>query len=122
MLGPALRVVSCDCSLNKNLKSFGEWCEWCRCDSCGGKVISRSARTRAGAGSADSDSSYFDTVARTALGMRDITSDLLVFVVLVVSAGYSLMNAGSEPFRLFLVMGGVSAVMCVARICRYGGY
>jgi hypothetical protein len=54
--------------------------------------------------------------------MRDITSDLLVFVVLVGAAGYALMNSSSEPFRLFLVMGGVSATMCVARVCRYGGY
>jgi hypothetical protein len=54
--------------------------------------------------------------------MRDITSDLLVFGVLVVAAGYALMNAAAEPFRLFLVMGGVSAMMCVARVSRYGGY
>ena len=124
LLGPALRVISCDCSLNNSLKSFGEWCEWCRCDHCGGKAISRSARARAGAGSgADAaESSYFDTAARTSLGMRDITSDLLVFGVLVVAAGYALMNTSGEPFRLYLVMGGVAATMCLARVCRYGGY
>ena len=83
-------------------------------------MISRSARARAGA--VDADSSFFESAARTALGMRDLTSDLLVFVTLVVSAGYSVMNVGAEPFHLFLVMGGVSAIMCIARVCRYFGY
>lgn len=121
LLGPALRVVTCDCSQNKSLRSFGEWCEWCRCAHCGGKTISHSARAKAGGAYADSES-FFDSAARTSLGMRDITSDLLVLGALLVAAGYALMNAAAEPFRLFLVIGGVSAAMCFARVCRYGGY
>lgn len=120
LLGPALRVISCDCSMDKSLKSFGEWCEWCRCAHCGGKTISRTSRDRAGGPVAEG--SYFGTAARTSLGMRDITSDLLVLALLLVGTGYALMNAAAEPFRLFLVLGGMSAVMCAARIFRYGGY
>ena len=91
-------------------------------------IIVEAKRSRAvpvlvlGPGLVPMESSYFDTAARTSLGMRDITSDLLVFGVLVVAAGYALMNTSGEPFRLYLVMGGVAATMCLARVCRYGGY
>ena len=120
LLGPSLRVVSCNCSLNKKLKSFGEWCEWCRCNKCGGKVISSSMRARAGA--SNYEDSYFDSSARTSLGMRDVNSDLFVLATLILGVGYSLFSAAAEPFRLFTVVGAVSAVMCAGRVCRYFGY
>ena len=40
-LGPTIRVVSCNCALDKSLKNQSEWCEWCLCRKCGGKNLPR---------------------------------------------------------------------------------
>jgi hypothetical protein len=37
VIGPTFKVVSCDCPSNKCFKSIEEWCEFCRCQNCGGK-------------------------------------------------------------------------------------
>lgn len=37
IIGCTHRVIWCDCSKNHTLKTFDEWCEWCKCENCGGK-------------------------------------------------------------------------------------
>ncbi len=44
-LGPTIRVVSCNCALDKALKKQADWCEWCLCRKCGGKNLPRQHST-----------------------------------------------------------------------------
>lgn len=37
VMGPTFKVISCDCPMDRTLKSFDEWCEFCKCENCGGK-------------------------------------------------------------------------------------
>jgi len=107
LYGPAYKVVSCNCSVNTKLKSFAEWCDWCRCVNCGGKNLPRHLR--------DLDSS------RT-YGMPDLNSDLVLVVGLVVCCTFGMMYAHEQPYRHLYIMGVVGASFTLARIAKILGY
>ena len=107
MIGPAFKVVSCNCSLNRKLQSFGEWCEWCRCEKCGGKVLPNMG-----------DGGPYQ---RT-LSMPDLSSDLVAFVATVFIAGGGMMYAHDQPFKNMYIVGGIGAVFIGRRVGRALGY
>ena len=104
-MGAAYKVVSCNCSLNKALQSHGEWCEWCRCENCGGKVLPRMT----------------NSPSRT-LNMPDLSSDLIVLVAVLTIAVMGSMYAHDHAYKNIYIMGFVSLSFIGFRIGRFFGY
>lgn len=115
LLGPAYIVVACNCSLDSSLKAYSEWCEWCRCDSCGGKVISKSLRaSMQGYNNSDDFPPH-----RTA---PDLSSDLALLVILVVTSTWGVLYASSLPYRQAYLVGAAAAGFTLTRLAKWFGY
>ncbi len=105
-MGPAYKVVSCNCSLDKNLQSYSEWCEWCRCVECGGKVLPKMKN---------------ESSSRTLI-MPDISSDLIIFVAVCTIAVMGPLYTHEQPFKNIFMMGFAGIAFMGYRIGRAFGY
>ena len=104
-MGATYKVVSCNCSLNKALQSYSEWCEWCRCEKCGGQILPRVS----------------DSPSRT-LEMLLINTDIAVLVAIVIISVMGSMYAHDHPYKSVYTMGFVSIAFIGLRIGRVCGY
>lgn len=96
VMGPTYKVVSCDCAKNKALKTFDEWCEYCRCEQCGGKNI------------------VFGSNGRPATGPEfTLHIDLVLWVLLLLLVYYLLVKHDHQIYKTLLCTGILSAVFYV---------
>lgn len=96
VVGPTYKVIFCDCAKNKALKSFDEWCEYCRCEKCGGKNI------------------VFGNDGRPASGPQfTLHLDLVVWLGLLVVLYYLLTHHDHQIYKAFLATGVVSGIFYV---------
>lgn len=101
VMGPTYRVISCDCAKNKELKTFEEWCEFCRCENCGGKNIVRPRQNDA----FGRDNNAFS-----------INLDLLLWLVVTSVAG-NVIFFSSDQLYINLHATGIVAAACYVRQC-----
>lgn len=93
--GPTYKVVKCFCPTNRAFKSANEWCEWCRCPTCGyGKLINPAAAND------DSDKPRLHL-------------DMAVILVLGFALFYANYWGENKIFVLFYILGSVEFVLWI---------
>ncbi len=96
VLGPTYKVISCDCAKNRTLKSFDEWCEYCRCEKCGGKNI------------------VFGKDGRPAAGPQlTINLDLIVWLLLQLVIYYVAVFHDFQIYKATLATGVVAGILYI---------
>lgn len=111
MEGSFYRVVSCNCPRDPSLKSFLDWCEWCQCEDCGGRVIPANLREGGGKGSSP----------RLVI-MPDVTAELFLFIVVMVGVWWGSIYSYHTPFRQVHIIGGVLAAITGVRVAKIFGF
>jgi hypothetical protein len=107
--GSFYRVISCNCPRDGSLKSFADWCEWCRCNECGGKVIPAHLR------------GVREPSPRIVL-MPDVTLELFLLLAVLVGVSWGSIYSYHTPYRHVHVIGGVLAAVTGVRIAKICGF
>ena len=100
VIGSTYKVVSCACYKDKNLKFVSEYCDWCRCQKCGGNQIHNknndNSFTSSSGNNNNTNKSNEELVAEYLqmfnFTIDDINSDIIVvfilFIIIIITHFY----------------------------------
>ena len=100
--------------MDNSLKTYHEWCEWCKCIDCGGKVIPK--HLRKGYDETENHSTS------SAVLMSDITGELVLFIVLLIGASWGEIYSFNTPYKQIHVIGVIFFAITAARIGKIVGF
>lgn len=100
--------------MDDSLKSYYDWCEWCKCIDCGGKVIPK--HLRKGYNEAESNSS-----SRIVM-MSDINGELILLLVLLIGASWGEIYSFYTPYKQIHVVGVIFFAITATRIGKIVGF
>lgn len=102
VVGPAFRVLYCNCSKDTRLKSMDHWCDWCLCPRCGGKdLFKRGAKNEL--------RSQFSEY-------NDLSVDLGLAVIVIALAFCSVLFGIDYPYRQLYIFGCLAASFVLRNI------
>lgn len=106
-------MVSCRCFEDKSLtKGRIEWCDWCRCYDCGGRINKTHTTDEDGGGS---------WISRY-ITVPDTNADLALLIGLFGSLVWTVMYVNDYLFRVLHCLGCICAVFCAHRMVTFLGY
>jgi hypothetical protein len=93
IVGCTHRVIWCDCPKNVSLQTFNDWCEWCKCENCGGK-----------------NGTFVNRYEHTPFS---INLDALVALAMYVVAGVLIYYSRQQLYVILYTIAGVSAILLI---------
>lgn len=114
-LGPSYRVVSCKCAADPSLKTASEWCEFCRCLTCGGQH----AQQKNDEGISRRSERYRKLIHILPQGAKSLTLSGVLVVCLV---GVAFFNVQYSYYHLYRVLYTTAAVAGLHLCVMLGDY